>query len=110
FDDDFLPARDYLAVLEAAFTSNADWAALTGEVIRDGVCGQGIDFGEGVRLLDEDWSEVPRVSRPVEVPATYGCNMAFRCSSIGDLRFDERLPLYAWQEDVDFSTQIARRG
>jgi hypothetical protein len=36
--------------------------------------------------------------------------MAFRCSSIGDLRFDERLPLYAWQEDVDFSTQIARRG
>ena len=25
-------------------------------------------------------------------------------------RFDEALPLYGWQEDIDFTTQIGRRG
>jgi GT2 family glycosyltransferase len=45
-----------------------------------------------------------------DVPATYGCNMAFRASAIRDLKFDERLPLYGWQEDVDFSAQLRSRG
>jgi GT2 family glycosyltransferase len=40
----------------------------------------------------------------------YGCNMAFRCSSIAGLRFDERLVLYGWQEDRDFGGQIWNRG
>jgi hypothetical protein len=39
-----------------------------------------------------------------------GCNMAFRVSAIGKLRFDERLVLYCWQEDTDFGAQIAKRG
>jgi hypothetical protein len=32
--------------------------------------------------------------------------MAFRTTAIGSVRFDERLPLYGWQEDVDFSARI----
>ena len=36
--------------------------------------------------------------------------MAFRASKIRDLKFDERLPLYGWQEDVDFSAQLRGRG
>lgn len=38
----------------------------------------------------------------------YGCNMAFRSSAIGGERFDERLPLYSWQEDVDFACRVAK--
>src|SRR5262249_49325392 len=40
----------------------------------------------------------------------YGCNMIYRASAIGETRFDERLPLYGWQEDVDFAAQIHKRG
>jgi GT2 family glycosyltransferase len=40
----------------------------------------------------------------------YGCNMSIRMSAIGELRFDERLPLYGWQEDVDFTSQLRARG
>jgi GT2 family glycosyltransferase len=36
--------------------------------------------------------------------------MAFRAGDIGDLRFDERLVLYGWQEDTDFGARIANRG
>ena len=40
----------------------------------------------------------------------YGCNMVLRTAAIGSDRFDEQLPLYGWQEDVDFAARIARRG
>jgi GT2 family glycosyltransferase len=36
--------------------------------------------------------------------------MAFRSGAIGDTRFDERLPLYGWQEDIDFAARVRRHG
>jgi hypothetical protein len=36
--------------------------------------------------------------------------MAFRANVFGTLQFDERLPLYGWLEDYDFSSQVRRRG
>ena len=36
--------------------------------------------------------------------------MAFRAKSIGTLRFDERLPLYGWQEDIDFCGALSATG
>jgi hypothetical protein len=29
---------------------------------------------------------------------------------IGDMRFDERLVLYGWQEDIDFTSRLRSRG
>ena len=46
----------------------------------------------------------------IEMGCTYGCNMAFRAASIGSQRFDERLPLYGWQEDLDFCGGLRGRG
>jgi GT2 family glycosyltransferase len=42
----------------------------------------------------------------------YGCNMALRLAPMRahGLRFDERLPLYGWQEDVDLSRRLAAHG
>jgi GT2 family glycosyltransferase len=40
----------------------------------------------------------------------YGCNMTFRRSSVRGLLFDDRLPLYGWLEDLDYSIRVARRG
>ena len=36
--------------------------------------------------------------------------MSIRTSAIGALRFDERLPLYGWQEDIDFTSQLRASG
>jgi glycosyltransferase involved in cell wall biosynthesis len=110
FDDDFLPADDYLAEVEKAFETRPDWAGLTGNVIHDGIGGKGLSFEEGLQILDEQKPSASECQTASDELSTYGCNMAFRSASIGDLRFDERLPLYGWQEDVDFSTQVGRRG
>jgi hypothetical protein len=36
--------------------------------------------------------------------------MVYRASAIGSCRFDERLRLYGWQEDVDFAASLSSRG
>jgi hypothetical protein len=33
-----------------------------------------------------------------------------RASSVGDIRFDERLALYGWQEDIDFTASLRAKG
>jgi glycosyltransferase involved in cell wall biosynthesis len=113
FDDDFLPAKNYLARLENAFRENPDWVVIRGEAVFDGATGPGYTFEEGMRLLRE-WEQSDRASSPpLRVDnhiGAYGCNMSIRSAAIGELRFDERLPLYGWQEDIDFTSQLRARG
>jgi hypothetical protein len=45
-----------------------------------------------------------------DIRGTHGCSMAFRSTSIGSLRFDERMCLYGWQEDLDFSGALRQSG
>lgn len=107
FDDDFMPARTYLEEIEKLFQREPDVVGVTGRVIADGIHGAGYDFDEGQALLDADGGcEDPE--KPI--PALYGCNMSIRMAAVGDLRFDPALPLYGWQEDIDFTYQLGRRG
>lgn len=109
-DDDFLLSDDYVEIAEVLFTKEADIVGATGRVVADGIHGPGITFEEAEAILEAD-ARVPAGSpetRPLR--ALYGCNMVFRGSAIGDLRFDENLPLYAWQEDIDFSYQVGAGG
>lgn len=113
FDDDFLPAGDYLQVLEKAFEAHRDWVVLRGEAVADGAGGSGFSFEEGLALLRE--AERSRAADPVEERCEeqvggYGCNMSVRAAAIGNMRFDERLPLYGWQEDIDFTSRLRERG
>jgi GT2 family glycosyltransferase len=113
FDDDFFVAESYIANLEALFLRHPEIVAATGRVLADGVTGPGLSVEEGLRILR---------SRPVaaegesasfeECYGTYGCNMAFRVEPVrrGNIRFDENLPFYGWQEDIDFSRQLAGHG
>ncbi|WP_439575014.1 glycosyltransferase [Phreatobacter sp.] len=108
FDDDFVPDRNWLAVAARTFRDEAEIVGFTGRVLADGIKGPGIPFDEAVRIVaDEpdraDWT-------CVEPYSPYGCNMAFRASSIRGLKFDERLVLYGWLEDRDFGASLARRG
>lgn len=107
FDDDFVPADDYLERVQEAFERRPDWAVLTGLVVADGVKGPGIGFYEAVSLLDRTACPDPARHELISASGAYGCNMAYRAADIGARRFDERLPLYGWQEDTDFSRRVA---
>lgn len=110
FDDDFIPADNYLERVREAFEAHSDWAVVFGYVFRDGVTTAGIDWDEGARLVAEDARNAKIAAVGVEHVGAYGCNMAIRTASIGNLRFDERLVLSGWQEDIDFTSQLRAKG
>lgn len=107
FDDDFLPAQDALEGVRRGFAAFPEAAGLTGRLVADGIGGGGIDPADAAALLARDAR--PR-GRPRALArrlvGLYGCNMAFRMAAVGATRFDELLPLYGWQEDVDFAARV----
>ncbi len=107
-DDDFVPSRTYVAELEAAFAADRRIIGITGRVIKDGVRGEGIAFEDAVSIVERDTP--PGEITIEDKQGLYGCNMAFRMNAIDGLRFDEWLPLYGWQEDVDFGFRVSARG
>ncbi len=108
FDDDFIPADDFLARLEALLFEQPDVVGATGVLVADGAQSQPIGFDDAVGLLDR--SGTRPVTETRDCASLYGCNMAIRLSAAVGLRFDEKLPLYGWQEDVDFTHQLSWRG
>lgn len=108
FDDDFIPADDYLEGVSKAFKQQPDWAVMTGHVLKDGATTAGLTWEEGIQALREAGPAVE--ARGVDQISAYGCNMSIRAAFIGGLRFDERLALYGWQEDFDFTSQLRARG
>jgi hypothetical protein len=109
-DDDFAPERHWIEQCAQVFTADPTLAGLSGRTLRDGATGQSLTWDEALALVDGAEDATPQ--RPPLDPCTslYGCNMACRVQSIGELRFDERLVLYGWLEDKDFSRRLARRG
>lgn len=108
FDDDFVPAFDYLERLEQVFTSRPGVVGATGKLIADGIGSAGWSFNEGVDMVSGHCS--PQVIQERPLPALYGCNLCVRMSAAEGIWFDEALPLYGWQEDVDYSYQLGQRG
>ena len=108
-DDDFMPARDFVAEAEALFGDRPEIVAATGTVLADGIHGPGISADEARNILAADKGE-PKATWPVY--NAYGCNMLVRMAAVRAVaaRFDENLPLYGWQEDVDFCRQLAGQG
>jgi hypothetical protein len=109
-DDDFAPERHWIELCVALFDSDPALVGFSGRTLRDGANTQPIAWEEAVALVDGAQAEV--LQRPPLRPCVelYGCNMACRAQAIADLRFDERLVLYGWLEDKDFSRRLARRG
>lgn len=108
FDDDFVPAAGYLAQVERLFLDMPEVAGITGELVADGIHNIGYSIEEGLARIAEGAAAIDPAIRPRQ--ALYGCNMAIRMADARGLRFDETLPLYGWQEDIDFTWQLGRRG
>jgi GT2 family glycosyltransferase len=108
-DDDFVAAADWLAAAARTFRDEPHVVAFTGHILADGIKGPGLSFDDAVRVVEAaDRSSLSWAL--IEPYSPYGCNMAFRVSAIGDLKFDERLVLYGWLEDRDFGSALAKRG
>lgn len=112
FDDDFLPANDYLKLLEGAFEAHRGWAVIRGHAVIDGANGPGLTFEDGLAALRAIEASRPNSQQEVvrEEVGGYGCNMSVRAEHVGSQRFDERLVLYGWQEDIDFTSQLRSCG
>ncbi|MDM0049443.1 glycosyltransferase family 2 protein [Variovorax sp. J22R115] len=111
FDDDYLPAEDFVQETERLFAVHPGVVVATGRVLADGILGPGFTHEEGVHFLTNTGLDAnPPSLSPIF--NAYGCNMAIRLAPVRlhGIRFDERLPLYGWLEDVDFSRQLAPHG
>ena len=82
-----------------------------GHVVADGAKGPGIGVEEGRAILAADGYQGDRMAAEPHFNG-YGCNMAFRMATLRahGIRVDERLPLYAWYEDIDVTRQLGRHG
>ena len=109
-DDDFLVAPGYAEAVLASMTANPDIVAATGTPIADDVKGPGLSVAEGLAMIADD--DATPDHRFDTAPHGYGCNMAINLDVARQhgVRFDERLPLYAWSEDVDFTHRLGRFG
>lgn len=109
-DDDFVMAADYLAETARLFDAHPDIVGATGLVAADGINGPGIRVDEARLIVAHLPPPPPETLAPVH--NCYGCNMAVRMSVVAahGIRFDDRLPLYGWLEDVDFGGQVRRHG
>lgn len=111
FDDDYIPSRFCIEQIARFFGAHPDVAGANGHLLGDGINTCGITVEEADLLIaryDVSHAAPLEVLRPLE--GLYGCNMAYRASATRGLWFDDRLRLYGWQEDIDFATQVGRRG
>ncbi|WP_211850244.1 glycosyltransferase family 2 protein [Plastoroseomonas hellenica] len=111
-DDDFLMRPDYLAETERMFATLPGLVVSTGTVLADGIGGPGLSPAEGRAILAADQRNPSPVGANEPTFCGYGCNMAVQAAVARrhGIRVDERLPLYAWQEDVDFTRRLAAHG
>jgi hypothetical protein len=110
FDDDMELCPSYLAHMVRLFSTDPEIVVACGYMLADG--------GRGDMVLREHASQLcanaeVKVAAYDRIPTKpldygYGCNLIVRASAARHNRFDERLSLYAWLEDSDFSHRCTR--
>lgn len=112
FDDDFYPAPDYIERAVELFASKPDVAVATSYPLRDGATGPGLTHSEALETLGRSHAITIEASTILQTYGGYGCNMVVRAEHLRRhaMRFDERLPLYGWLEDIELSRRLARHG
>lgn len=112
YDDDFIACPKYIANVEKIMAAHPDVVVATGALLEDGILGPGLSIEHADLLIERSEKLDFQACRVENVFNGYGCNMAVRLAPVhqNSLAFDERLPLYAWLEDIDFSRQLSRFG
>ena len=111
-DDDVELHPSYLEEMHGLFQADPGLVLATGLVLADGARVSGIARPDAERIIHDAYNTPHEASDDDVSPTwtTYGCNMAVRPSVTKHVQFDERLPLYAWLEDLDFAASCSRLG
>lgn len=107
FDDDCIPHAAYLSRAISHLAADPRVVGLTGRVLLDGARRQAVELDTARNVLAEFLVGNGTVS---EAASLYGCNFIVRRKVLERETFDERLPLYGWLEDEDFSGRIRALG
>ena len=109
-DDDMELCPSYLANMVHLFTTDPHIIVASGHMLADGGRGDQVArkhariMCANAELQARDCDPIP--TRPLDYG--YGCNLIVRASVARLNRFDERLSLYAWLEDSDYSHRCTR--
>lgn len=111
-DDDMELCPSYLANMVKLFSDDPQVVVASGHMLADGgraeqvsrqhaqaLCANAELRGGGANAIS---------TKPLDYG--YGCNLIVRASAAKMNRFDERLSLYAWLEDSDYSHRCTRGG
>ena len=111
-DDDMELCPSYLESMHQLFERDPKIIVASGKLLADGGRGAAVSRSEAQALCDLaealPESVLPPVTKPLDYG--YGCNMIVRAEIAKQNRFDEKLSLYAWLEDSDFSFRCTRAG
>jgi GT2 family glycosyltransferase len=114
FDDDFIPSRFWVERVQMLLATQPDVGCVTGRVLIDGVTVGELEWSEGQSMVDKADSSAKMITmndhNTQSNKSPYGCNMAFRAKTIEQLKFDERLVLGGWLEDLDFGFRAGFRA
>jgi GT2 family glycosyltransferase len=111
FDDDFYPSVNFLA--ETSLLMKDERIVMArGCLLMDGANNSGVSHEDAINLITNQSPLLPTEISVSDTYGAYGCNMIVRMKPVREhnLRFDENLPLYGWQEDIDFSRSMAPYG
>jgi hypothetical protein len=111
FDDDVEVEAHYMEELQNTFREHPSVVLVNGANLAHGIYHAGTLTREMSRTLIEGQLKKglsKENCRPT--PAGYGCRMSFRGSLLGKVKFDERLPLYSYLEDYDFTLACRKFG
>lgn len=110
-DDDFIAAPRWLEALEGVLEAHPECVVATGTVVADGAKGPGITPEAARDILAADTPPADLLGVHEHFNG-YGCNMALRLAPVREHgeRFDEKLPLYGWYEDLDLTRRLLPYG
>lgn len=111
FDDDYVPSKYCVEGIARLFDNCPTVVGASGHLLADGVNGPGISYADAeAAITAHDANSPSHEIQLTPLHGLYGCNMAFRRSAIVGMTFDEALPLYGWQEDIDFARRAMVHG
>jgi glycosyltransferase involved in cell wall biosynthesis len=103
-DDDLELGADYFKEIKSFFAQCNNAVGLNGNILVEG-CSR-LEAQDAFQKISSDY----KAMKENLIESLYGCNMHYRRESIGQELFDERLSLYGWLEDFDFSTRVGQKG
>lgn len=109
FDDDVEIERHYVANMLEMFARHPEVVLASGVNVGLGAPAGTLTRETAKALINRHAATAP-ASQIKPMRAVIGCMMAFQARLIGSVAFDERLPLYGYMEDYDFSLQCKQHG